>query len=395
MKTLSAPPPPSGSPFFSVFEQDPDRPAEILQVLILSDLQAVPQRIAQLSQWLSAHDYSFKIHLILVIGVSRPAPHCTTTHEALAEQANDSAAIAQLENICPRVIYVPGLHEHPTAWETKENAIPRLTPFSHNAVAGPLHVAPDLYVVHRRFADGISDNPVHHLPVSWCHTIHAKFTRPPRFRISSMPSAIVLCSSQLPDAHTSKSKSRGLLRTVRSLLSLSRNTAPNLHFILAIAPPKMQRVPNSSTVFRNAERTLDPGSFQDGYFCIASFARPDVWDPIKEPDIDDEQLEFESAWEVQNITKYNLDNKLTEDDEDDPEDRTSGDGDDGELQNGDNENDDGSVDDDGRDGRGSFNMHADNRRDDEESNNGDVYDSECDKASIQSETTRVPISFQN
>lgn len=307
--------PPSGSPFLSVFEKDPDRPAAKLRTLILSDLKGVPQRIAQLSQWLSARNYSFTVDLVLVIGVSRPAPDCKTTHQALAEQANDSATIAQLENICPRVVYIPGLHEHPTAWESKDHAPPRLTPFSHNAIAGPLHIAPDLYIVHRRFADGISDKPVHHLPVSWRHTIYARLTRPGRFRIPPHPSAIVLCSSQLPDDHTSKSKAMGLLRTVRSLLSLNRGSTPDLDFILAIAPPKMQRVPSSSSVFRLAERTLDPGSFSDGYFSLATFVRPDVWDPEVEPDVDDEQLTCESAWEVENVTKYNLDHKLTDDDE--------------------------------------------------------------------------------
>lgn len=375
----SIPAPPSSSPFFSVFEKDANRPASKLQVLILSDLQAVPQRVAQLSQWLSCKGYSFKLHLILVIGVSRPAPNCTTIHQALAEQANDSATISQLENICPRVVYVPGLHEHPSAWETKENGTPRLTPFSHNAVAGPLHVAPDLYVVHRRFADGISDKPVHHLPVSWRHTLHAKLTRPARFRIPPNPSAIVLCSSQLPDAHTSTSKSMGLLRTVRSLLSLSRNTVPDLDFILAISPPKMQRVPNSSPVFRNADRTLDPGSFQDGYFCLAAFVRPDVWDPTKEPEIDNEQLTIESAWEVENITKFNLDEDLKEDEHGD-DDRDYPSGDNQEPLNCDSDNFGLSDDQHGPSQPDFSDMYEDKFSD------GVVYDSGCDNASTENAT---------
>lgn len=299
--------------FFSTLEKTPHRKAARLRALILSDLRAVPQRVAQLAEWLISRKHAFLIDVILVIGVSRPAPNCQAPHQALAEQANDSTTISYLENICPRIIYVPGLHEHPSAWESNAAAAPRLTPTSYNAIAGPFRIAPDLYVVHRRFADGISDKPSHYLPLSWRNTMYAKFTRPPRFRIPTRPSAIVLCSSQLPDDRASKSNGIGLLRTVRSLLSLSRLTLPNLDFILAVAPSKMQRVPNSSSVFRMAERSIDPGSFADGHFCITTFVRPDVWDPDVEPDIDEEQLECETAWEVENITKYNLDQTLMDD----------------------------------------------------------------------------------
>lgn len=312
--------PPTGSPFLSIAERDPDRPAAKLCTLILVDLKAVPQRIAQLSEWLSARNYSFSIDLILVLGVSRPAPNCVTRHQSLAEQANDTATLSQLELICPRVIYVPGLHEHPTAWESRDELTPKLTPHSHNAVAGPIHVAPDLYIVHRRYADGISDKPIHYLPLSWKQTIYSKLTRPSRFRTPLHPSAIVLCTSQLPDDHTSKSKTVGFFRSVRSLLSLSsRSSVPQLDNILSIVPPKMQRLPTSSVVYRSADRTLDPGSFDDGTFCIGTFVRPDIWDPTAEPDIDDEQLGYESAWEVENITKYNLNTKSDDDDDDDNE----------------------------------------------------------------------------
>lgn len=310
--------PPSGSPFLSIYEKDLNRPAAKLKALILADLNGVPQRIAQLSEWLSARNHSFTIDLVLVIGVSRVAPDCQTHHQALAEQAIDSATISQLENICPRVVYVPGRNEHPSAWESNDHLTPRLTPSSHNAIAGPLHVAPDLYIVHRRFADGISDKPVHHLPTSWRQTIYARLTRPPHFRIPPHPSAIVLCSSQLTDDSNSKPKlrQRGFFGTVRSLLTLKRASVPDLDFILAVTPAKMQRTRNSSSVYRLADRTLDPGSFADGYFSIVGFVRPDVWDPLKEPHVQEEQLTCESAWEVENITKYNLENKIVDDEDD-------------------------------------------------------------------------------
>lgn len=301
------------SPFFSIMEKYPHRKAARLRALILSDLRAVPQRVAQLAEWLIARKHAFLIDVILVIGVSRPAPNCQTPHQALAEQANDSTTISYLENICPRVIYVPGLHEHPSAWETNAAAASRLTPTSYNAIAGPFHIAPDLYVVHRRFADGISDKPLHYLPLSWRNTMYAKLTRPPRFRIPAQPSAIVLCSSQLPDDQASKSKGIGLLRTVRSLLSLNRSILPNLDFILAVAPKMMQRVPNSSAVFRMADRSIESCSFADGHFYVTTFIRPDVWDPDVVPDIEEGQLECETAWEVENITKYNLDQTLVAD----------------------------------------------------------------------------------
>lgn len=296
------------SPFFSVLEKDPNRPAAKLRALILSDLQAVPQRVAQLAEWLAARKHAFTIDVILVVGISRKANNCVTPHQSLAEQGNDAMTISYLENICPRVIYVPGLHEHPSAWETGTNGPPRLTLSSYNAIAGPFHLAPDLYVVHRRFADGISDKPTHFLPLAWRNTMYAKLTRPPRFRIPHQPSAIVLCSSQLvDDNNTKKFKAIGLLRTVRSLLSLNRSSVPNLDFILAVVPPKMQRVPSASAVSRLADRSLDPGSFAEGNFCITTFVRPDVWDPNIEPDVEEEQLESETAWEVEKTTSYNLD----------------------------------------------------------------------------------------
>lgn len=72
----------------------------------------------------------------------------------------------------------------------------------------------------------------------------------------------------------------------------------------------MRRVPNTSSVYRSADRTLDPGSFSNGDFCIVRLVRPDVWDPLKEPYVDDEQLHCESAWEVANIYRYNMDRPL-------------------------------------------------------------------------------------
>lgn len=97
------------------------------------------------------------------------------------------------------------------------------------------------------------------------------------------------------------------------MLSLNRTAVKDLDFILAISPPKMQRVPNSSPVLKNAERILDPGSFVDGEFWIVDLQRPTVWDPVQEPEVDDDQLLFESAWEVVNTTKHSLDHPAGED----------------------------------------------------------------------------------
>lgn len=331
----------------SVVQHNPNRPAATLRILIISDLQAVPQRVAQLSQWIHSHKLSFSIDVIVVIGVSRPAPNCTTLHEALANQGNDSVTLAQLEHICSRVIYVPGLHEHYTAWEPKQGEPLRLTNHSHNAISGPVVVAPDLVVVHRRYVDGITEKPTTNLPNSWRHTLYRKLSPPPRFRRAYRPSAIVLCTSQIPDAHASKSKSLSLLRTVASLLSLARSSIPELDYILAVAPPKMQRLPNKSSIFQDAERTLDPGSFADGDFCIAHLVRPDIWDPLKEPEVDEEQLPFESAWWVDTINRYNLDRPIgSDDDDDDDNDNSDDDEDDNEdRDNGDEENSDDDYDD--------------------------------------------------
>lgn len=285
---------------------DPNKLAASLRILVLSDLHAVPQRIAQLSEWLTEHKFAFSIDLILVVGVSRPHNRTDLKHIDLAEQGNDSATIAELEQICPRVIHAPGLHEAGASWET--HFPPALTPSSVSAIAGPVHIAPDLVVVHRRYADGLTEKPLQQLPAAWKNTLYSKLTRPERFRTPKQSSAIVLSSSQLPNQGSS-SKSLAILRTVRSLLSLNRHSIPGLDFILAIAPPKMQRVPNSSNVLKNVHRTLDPGSFTEGGdFWILELERPTVWDPVQEPEVDEDQLEWENAWEITKTDKYNLDN---------------------------------------------------------------------------------------
>lgn len=82
--------------------------------------------------------------------------------------------------------------------------------------------------------------------------------------------------------------------------------------ILAIAPPKMQRMPSNSSVLKKADRVLDPGDFQKGEFSIVVLDRADVWDPQRVPDMDAEQLECESTWEIVSARKYNLDDIVAE-----------------------------------------------------------------------------------
>lgn len=287
----------------SITERDPAKPSSPLRILILSDLQAVPQRVAQLSEWLADNGFAFSIDLVLVIGVSRPHKRTDIRHIDLAELGNDSGTIGELEHICPRVVYVPGIHEAGACWEAHNP--PSLTPTSLNAIKGPVHIASDLVVVHRRYADGLTEKPVQQLPNAWKNTLYSKLSRPLRYRIPQNKSAIVLCSSQLPNQGSS-SKSLAFLRTVRSLLSLNRHSVPTLDSIMAIVPPKLQRVPSSSNVFKSVERTLDPGSFAEGEFCIVDLRRPSVWDPEEEPEVDEDQLTFESAWEVEKTMKYNL-----------------------------------------------------------------------------------------
>lgn len=302
------PPKSSRSPFISVTQIDPSKIAAPLRILVLSDLHAVPQRIAQLSEWLSKNGFAFSIDLILVIGISRPHNRTDLRHVDLAEQGNDSATVFELEQICPRVVHVPGLHEANASWDP--HFPPRPTPSSLNAIAGPVHIASDLVVVHRRYADGLTDKPLQQLPTPWKQTLYAKLARPQRFRTPKQSSAIVLCSSQLPNPGSS-SKSMAILRTVRSLLSLNRQTITGLDFILGIVPPKMQRVPSSSAFLRTCETKLDPGSFTDGDFWIVDLQRPSVWDPVEESEVDDDQLDCESAWEIHKTTKYNLDAPLS------------------------------------------------------------------------------------
>ncbi|KAI0567438.1 hypothetical protein FGB62_2g233 [Gracilaria domingensis] len=292
---------PGVPPFMSLSSAHPQAPARNLRLLVMADLGATPQRIAQLSQWLSEHNFSFTIDAVLVIGVSRTHPSHQYPHQLYAEQGNDSATIAELEQICPRVVYVPGLHETSASWDTKAGP-PLLSSSSVNAISGPVFLTEDLIVVHRRYADGLTEKPVLQLPSSWRETLYAKLRRPRRFRQPPRNSAIVLSSSELPNNSTGLS----LMRTVRSLLHLKRS-APDYDLILVVAPPKMQRVPSASNVSKSADRIVDPRSFVDGYFCIIDLQRPDIWDPAKEPEVEDEQLDSETAWYVLRVARYNLD----------------------------------------------------------------------------------------
>lgn len=304
---------PTRSPFMSITQRDPAKPSAPLRILILSDLQAIPQRVAQLSEWLADNGFAFTIDVILVIGVSRPHKRTDIRHIDLAELGNDSTTLGELEHICPRVVYVPGMHEAGASWEAHNP--PSLTPTSLNAIKGPVHIASDLVVVHRRFADGLTEKPVQQLPLSWKKTLYSKLSPPLRYRIPQTKSAIVLCSSQLPNQGSS-SKSLAFLRTVRSLLSLNRNSIPPLDYIMAVVPPKMQRVPTSSNVFKTVERTLDPGTFVEGDFWIADLRRLSVWDPEAEPEVDEDQLMCESAWEVAKTAKYNMERPASKKEQD-------------------------------------------------------------------------------
>lgn len=298
-------PPTYPSPFISLSAHNPPPPPS-LKVLILSDIRAVPQRITQLSEWLADHDLSFKIGLILVVGVSRPYKRTDIPHVDAAELGNDSITLGELEQICARVVYVPGLYDAPENWDSDP---PSLSPFSLNAIRGPVHIAEDLYVVHRRYVDGLSEKPVNQLPQRWRQTLYTKLARPRRFRVPPKPSAIVLSSSQLPHT-TSCQRSMGFFRTVRSLLSITRAKVPKLDFILTIAPPKVQRLPSSSNVFHESDVLLGPSSFaEEGAFLIADLERPAALDPLQEPFVDDIALSAETAWEVVKTSVYNIDEK--------------------------------------------------------------------------------------
>lgn len=285
----------------SLASDHPNANSRNLRLLVVADLGATPQRIAALSQWLSEHSFSFTIDAVLAIGVSRAPPPHKEPHRLAAEQGNDAATIAELEQICPRVVYVPGLYESSASWDTKAGP-PLLSSSSVNAISGPVYLTNDLVVVHRRFADGLTEKPILQLPSSWKKTLHEKLRPPRRFREPPRHSAIVLSSSELPNHSTGLS----LMRTVRSMLHLKRSP-PDYDLILIIAPPRMQRVPSTSNVLKTADQVIDPGRFVDGYFCIIELERPDIWDPVKEPEVDDAQLDSETAWDLLRVAKYKLD----------------------------------------------------------------------------------------
>lgn len=283
------------SPFMSVTENHPLKPARPLRVLILSDLRAIPQRIAQLSQWLASNSFSFTIDLILAVGISRPCPdHTCTQTKAQAELGNDSATLAELEQICPRVVYVPGLHETSTSWETNNTRPPSLTSTSLNAIVGPVHVTDDLLVTHRRFMDGLTYKPIHQLPRSWRQTLYSKLMRPVRFKQAQHKCVIVLCSSQQ-------------LKENKTTEHCSASKTPEYDVILTISPANMQRTTTSSAVFKLADRICDPGTFGgNGDFCIANMSRPPIWEVRAGCTVDETAFAGEKAWKVESIEKYNL-----------------------------------------------------------------------------------------
>jgi len=124
-----------------------------LNVVIVSDIHGRIDRIQQLLEWLARDDDEPGgrvpvTDLLLVAGdIANRNMHAADSDEpeTIAKTtASMSFVLAELENICARLVYVPGNHDSP---ETYKEPLPHLTLHSCNAHAKQIRVYPDVVVV--------------------------------------------------------------------------------------------------------------------------------------------------------------------------------------------------------------------------------------------------------
>jgi len=68
----------------------------------------------------------------------------------------------------------------------------------------------------------------------------------------------------------------------------------------------MQRLPSNSTVTQDAARTIDPGSFADGDFCIIDLQRSVHNVSLGHLQSSHDRQQRDAAWNIANVSYYNL-----------------------------------------------------------------------------------------
>jgi len=122
--------------------------AEKLNIVIVSDVHARIDRIHQLLDWLSEDDNVPVTDLLLVSGDIANRNMQAEDRGSESAIANTTAqmslVLAELENVCARLVYVPGNHDSPKSYI---EPLPSLSIHSCNAHGRQIRVLPDVVVV--------------------------------------------------------------------------------------------------------------------------------------------------------------------------------------------------------------------------------------------------------
>lgn len=278
----------------------PTRASRGLRMVVLSDMQGSLRNAARLSEWFARHA-PFSVDVILITGICAVLPPGAVAHAAAAHEAEASAAVGALENVCARVVFARGASD------------PRVLRPTGGCMAvekGVVRLADDLVVCGRGGAEGEEV-----WPFAWRATLGLRLARPGRLRVPPRDAVIGLVGNA-SDADDAGRAPRGplaaglaTLRSARSLLTRggisSRLSAPRPHLALAVVPDDAEVAlpPHMAS----AAQVLRPASFADGNFCIVDLIRPDVWDPQECKEVTLSQLAAEPAWEVTSIAYHSLD----------------------------------------------------------------------------------------
>jgi len=118
-----------------------------LKILVTSDIHLALEKINQLGDWLTLHNKENVDFIICCGDLTNMDPADQGVQELVSAcEGEMSSVLARLENVCAKVVYLPGNHDAKTALEIGEPR-PRITTHSVNLHHRCLRVAPDLVLV--------------------------------------------------------------------------------------------------------------------------------------------------------------------------------------------------------------------------------------------------------
>jgi hypothetical protein len=184
----------------------------VLTLLVLGDCRGDRRRIARLSEIL--HHAPVSVDVVLVLGLLAKPPSNLNLDDP-SREGDASATLAAVENISPRVFYVPGLHDPSASHQYHADfqdieasistqdlplgrmdsatsvMVPRLTAHSMNVLTRPIRLCDDL-VISSSFPRSTFLEPAH-APL-WCYSLSQRLRRPGALPISPSDAQVLLFS---------------------------------------------------------------------------------------------------------------------------------------------------------------------------------------------------------